>query len=89
MAEKSLLVVEPKAALVSPSDSFLPLGYLHVGKHPGGGSLTWRGYCRLTWLSYINVTMRDFWSSRARGQVTSGRICDDGRTKVCAVFLEA
>ena len=26
-----------KAALASPSDSFLPLGNLHVGKHPGGG----------------------------------------------------
>ncbi|HNN44266.1 MAG TPA: hypothetical protein PKL10_18340, partial [Nitrospira sp.] len=46
-AEKSSLVVEPKAALVSPSDSFLPLGYLHVSTHPGGEPSTWGGHCRL------------------------------------------
>jgi hypothetical protein len=31
MVEKLLLVAEPKAALVSPSDTFLTLGNLHVG----------------------------------------------------------
>lgn len=47
MAERLSLVAEPRAALVSPSDTFLPLGYLHVGEHPGGGWYTWGEYCRL------------------------------------------